>query len=171
MPGRGSKMKKSQFLFIIFCAFLCRHFLRKVFGRIGGWMRGLLPRVLLPPVGSDLRQPALSPRVVLSSRISIWTSDRYTSPPQASGRVKSTQLTVEGVTDPLWKGLCSAVARKQGCAVGSSYHCTAAAFKAIFFLCFYFENRISSSQLLVNCSFLLKYINTQDRRLCFLLVT
>lgn len=61
-------------------------------------MRSLLPRVLLPFVGSDLSRPPLSPWVVLSCRISVWTSDRYTSHPQASGQVEGTHFMVQGLT-------------------------------------------------------------------------
>lgn len=108
--GRESKMKHSQFLFVFFCTCIFyvprpgRHFLGKVFSGIGGSMRSLQPGVLLPLVGSDLRQPPLSPWVVLSSRISVWTSDRYTSHP-AGVRRGQKNTTDGGGSDPVLDGI------------------------------------------------------------------
>lgn len=67
-------------------------------------MRSLLPGVLLPLVGSERRRPHLSPWVVLSSRISVWTPDRYTSHPRGVGRGQK-HTTDSGGTDPVQKGL------------------------------------------------------------------
>lgn len=65
-------------------------------------MRSLLPGVLLPLVGSDRRRPHLSPGVVLSDRISVWTTDRYTSHPGGVRRGQK-HTTDGGGTEPVTK--------------------------------------------------------------------
>lgn len=56
-----------------------RHLLCEVCGWVRGGLWSLLPRLLLPFMGSDFCWPPLSPWVVLSSRISVWTSARWST--------------------------------------------------------------------------------------------
>lgn len=86
------KQDKVQRVFIfthtVICLPPCRYFLWKVCSRVWGWLRSLLPRFLLPLVGSDLCWPSLPSRVVLSSGIKVWTSTRYRSHHGVSAQIK-----------------------------------------------------------------------------------
>lgn len=65
----------------------CRHFFGEVWCWVWERLWSLLPGIFLPLVGSDLSWSPLSAGVVLSSRISVWTSARYSTHHQGSARV------------------------------------------------------------------------------------